>query len=84
MAQPPKFFFAIFRLLGSIGNHQRVGFWRNMKKSQNHCTLLYSFLSYLHLLTIEPMTTGGESYPEEINLSSALRADSGLNKGLIA
>jgi hypothetical protein len=31
---------AIFRLLGSIDNHQRVGFWRNMKKSQNHCTLM--------------------------------------------
>jgi hypothetical protein len=36
----PQIFFAIFSLLGSIGNHQRVGFWRNMKKSQNHCTLI--------------------------------------------
>jgi hypothetical protein len=30
-------------LLGSIGNHQRVGFFRNVKKSQNHCTLAYKF-----------------------------------------
>jgi hypothetical protein len=27
---------------------------------------------------------GGESNPEEINLSNAMRGDSGLNKGLIA
>jgi hypothetical protein len=38
----------------------------------------------LHLLRIEPMTTGGESNPEEINLSSAMRGDSGLSTGLIA
>jgi hypothetical protein len=31
MAQPPKCF-CYFMLLGSIGNQQRVGFWRNVKK----------------------------------------------------
>jgi hypothetical protein len=30
------------------------------------------------------MNMGGESNPEEINLSNAMRGDSGLNKGLIA
>jgi hypothetical protein len=51
---PPNFF-AIFRLLGSIGNHQRVGFWRNMKKSQNHCTLLYRQYLLLHLEFAAPV-----------------------------
>jgi hypothetical protein len=55
MAQPPNFF-SIFRLLGSIGSQQRVGFWRNVKKSQNHCTVVYTVQS-------DPRPNQGEGPP---------------------
>ncbi len=42
MAQPPNLVFADFVLLGSIGNHQRIGIWINVKKvkiTAPYCTV---------------------------------------------
>ncbi len=37
-----KFFFANFQILGPLGCQGRVAIPQNVKKRQNHCTLLYS------------------------------------------
>jgi hypothetical protein len=39
-----KFFFANFQILGPLGCQGWVVIPQNVKKSQNHCTLLYSML----------------------------------------
>jgi len=46
-----KFFFANFQILGSLGCQGWVVIPQNVKKSKNHCTLIYSLL-YLPEWTI--------------------------------
>ncbi len=64
-----KFFFANFQILGPLGCQGWVVIPQNVKKSQNHCTLLYN----AQLLTTPPPSSISSEVSDTINWTKSHR-----------
>jgi hypothetical protein len=62
MDEVEKFFFANFQILGPLGCQGWVVIPQNVKKSQNHCTLLYTYVGGGRSVEPERMGEGQQQF----------------------